>query len=297
MDINIRIGRFDVDFESDYDLYIDDDALFGDFAADGFQIIKSWNAITATAVVGRNTDLDYIWEDISGESSVFMTYILDVNWTPSERFFAGATGYWSKEDSSSYNVDADVKTYGFYAGYGFTESIWLKGIYYSQELGDDMAAGGRDDSPEAWKAIIEVGQDTLKFTSLWVEYSRIDNSFVTNAWPRYGIGGANQASALLNQPVNGQTTSVWFARAVQQWTDKWSTIIRFASVRFDTPGLDNAEEWGVGIGYQYSPSIYFELMYDQVDFGTHSASYLANPGGNTYFGKESVARFRTAISL
>lgn len=112
MDINIRIGRFDVDFESDYDLYIDDDALFGDFAADGFQIRKSWNAITATAVVGRNTDLDYIWEDISGESSVFMTYILDVNWTPSERFFAGATGYWSKEDSSSYNVDADVKTYG-----------------------------------------------------------------------------------------------------------------------------------------------------------------------------------------
>jgi len=295
-DTNLRIGRFDVDFEDDYGLYIDEDALFGDFAVDGFRLRKSWETITATAIVGRNSGLDYLWEDISGEFGAYMTYILDIHWTPNEWFFAGATGYWGKDDSSSNNSDIDIDTYGVYAGYELTESVALRGIYYFQELGDDIATGG-DSSPNAWKAIIDVQQEALKFTSLWVEYSRIDNSFVTTAWPRYGIGGANYASILLNQPANRNTTSIWFVNAVQQWTDKWSTILRYANARFGTPGLDNADEWGVGVGYQYSPAMYFELMYDQVDFGTHSSSYLANPEGNTYIDKEGVVRFRVTVNF
>lgn len=296
-DMDLRIGRFDIDFEDDYGFYVDDDALFGDFAADGFRLRKSWDAITATAIIGRNTALDDIWEDIYGETAVFMTYVLDLHWTPTEWFYAGATGYWGKEDSSAYDVDIDIDTYGLYAGGDLTDTIALRGIYYFQKLGGDIASAERDDTPSAWKAIIDVQQEALKFTSLWVEYSQVDNSFVTSAWPRYGIGGVNQASVLLNQPVNRQTASIWFARAVQQWTEQWSTILRFAHADFDTPGLSDAKEWGVGIGYQYTPVIYFELMYDCVDFGTHSAAYLASPGGDTYSGKENVIRLSTSVSF
>lgn len=296
-DIDLRIGRFDIDFEDEYGLYTDDDALFGDFAADGFRLRKSWETITATAIIGRNTALDYVWEDIYGETAVYMTYILDLHWTPSEWFYAGMTGYWGKEDSSAYDVDIDIDTYGVYAGGDITETIALRGIYYFQKLGSDIASAERDDTPSAWKAVLDVQQEALKFTSLWVEYSQVDNSFVSSAWPRYGIGGVNQASVLLNQPVNRQTSTIWFVRAVQQWTDQWSTILRFASADFDTPGLDDAKEWGVGLGYQYTPAIYFELMYDCVDFGTHSAAYLANPEGNTYNGRENVIRLSTSVSF
>lgn len=298
-DTTLRIGRFDVDFEGDLGLYEDDDALFGDFSIDGFQFRKSWPEITATAVIGRNSALDDLWADASGsgELGVYMTYILDVNWTPGDSFFAGATGYWGVEDSAASNVDIDINTYALYAGVNFNDTAALKAIYYFQELGGALPSAAYGDTPNAWKAIIDIPQETLRFTSLWLEYSQVDNNFVTNAWPRYGIGGANQASAMLNQPVNDGTTSVWFALAVQQWSERWSTIARFTRTDFDTPGLDNAVEWGVGVGYQYSPAIYFELMYDQVNFGTHSASYLASPQGNTYVDKESVLRFRTAVSF
>lgn len=295
--IDLRVGRFDIDFESDYGLYTDDDALFGDFAADGFRLRKSWDTVTATAIIGRNTALDDIWEDIYEETAVYMTYILDLYWTPTEWFYAGGTGYWGKEDSSDYDVDIDIDTYGVYAGGDIMDEVALKGIYYFQKLGSGIASDERDDTPSAWKAVLDVQQEALKFTSLWVEYSQVDNSFVTSAWPRYGIGGVNQASVLLNQPVNRQTSSIWFVMAVQQWTDQWSTILRFASADFDTPGLSDAKEWGVGVGYQYTPAIYFELMYDCVDFGTHSAAYLANPLGSTYSGKENVIRLSTSVSF
>lgn len=300
-DVDFRVGRFDVDFEGDYGLYIDDDALYGNITTDGFQFRKSWNTITATAVIGRNNDFESRWTEQSSslgspEENVYMSYILDLHWTPSERFMAGATGYWNLEDSSAINSDIDINSYGIYAGYMFTESVGLKGVYYLQDLGDTIAAGN-DTSPSAWKAIVDIGQDALKFTSLWVEYSQVDNSFISNAWPRYGIGGAGWASALLNQPANNETTSIWFAKAVQQWTDKLSTSVRFTSARFDTPGLDKATEWGIGVGYQYTPALYFELMYDEVDFGSHSSSYTPSSGTNLYDGKESVVRFRTALSF
>lgn len=302
-DVGFRAGRFDVDFEGDYGLYIDDDALYGDITTDGFQFRKNWNTVTATAIAGRNNDFEYRWEEQSAslgtaEANVYMSYMLDLHWTPDERFMAGATCYWNLEDSSSVvGADINVNTYGVYAGYSFTEAIAAKGIYYFQNLGDTIATTS-DTSPNAWKAIADIGQDALKFTSLWVEYSQVDNSFISNAWPRYCIDGANKASALHNQPTgNSNTTCIWFVKAVQQWTEKLNTSIRFTSARFDTPGLDNAVEWGVGVGYQYTPALYFELIYDQVDFGHHSASYLASPLGNTYEGKESVVRLRTAVSF
>ena len=53
-DIDLRVGRFSVDFEDDYGLYIDNDAIFGDFRTDGFRLKKQWGALSATAIIGRN---------------------------------------------------------------------------------------------------------------------------------------------------------------------------------------------------------------------------------------------------
>jgi hypothetical protein len=185
--------------------------------------------------------------------------------------------------------DWDINTYGIYAGYSFTPAIQLKGVYYFQDLGASYAAMLQgEDSPKAWKAILDVKQDLLKFTNLWFEYSQEDNSFAGTS-PRYGIGGANYAGVNDNRPWNTNTTKYIFVRAKQQWNDKWSTFLRYAQADYDTVGYDDAKEYGLGVGYQFTPAIYFELMYDQTDYGTGVAQ--------KYQEKDSVVRFRTNVNF
>ena len=322
-DMNLRVGRFAVDFEADYGLYIDNDALFGDFRVDGFQLSKQWNTFKATAIVGRNNnfgtgatleDMSSVYDKNWQKSAVdgtAMTYALDLNWQPNEAFMLGATGYWieddsdfsfTKQDGTKYETgdDMSIANYGIYAKYDFTPAIGLKGIYYFQDLGDNVVTyGGReitadngDDSPSAWKAILDIDQDLLKFTSLWVEYSQQDNSFIALE-DRYSIGGGcddyvgkNMAYADLNG-----TSEWWFVKATQKWNDKWSSFVRFVNVDFDTNGLDDSTEWGVGIGYQYTPALYFELAYAQVDHGDNAG--IAGAMNDT----ESVIRFRTDVNF
>ena len=167
----------------------------------------------------------------------------------------------------------------------------------ARSLGFDSSmvmAYGQDDRVCAYtslQAILDIDQDLLKFTSLWVEYSQQDNSFIALE-DRYSIGGGcddyvgkNMAYADLNG-----TSEWWFVKATQKWNDKWSSFVRFVNVDFDTNGLDDSTEWGLGIGYQYTPAIYFELAYAQVDHGDNA---IRDAMQDT----ESVIRFRTDINF
>lgn len=268
----MRVGRFDVDFEDNYALHNDNASMFGGVRVDGFQFKKSFGALDATGVVGRNSG--YVYEDNHGD---YMHYALNLHFNASEKAMLGATGYWSMEDGNA-NAE-DVSTYGVYAGYDFTPSIGVKGIYYFQSYGDIDA--------NAWKIALNVKQDVLKLTSLWVEYSQEDNTFLGNA-DRYSIGGDYAGR---NKPVGADTTSKYlFVKAAQQWNSKVSTFIRYAKADFGTSGYDDATEWGIGAGYQYTPAIFFELAYDQIDHGNSSAADTVN-------GKESVVRFRTTVNF
>jgi hypothetical protein len=157
-----------------------------------------------------------------------------------------------------------------------------------QDLGTDLA-NGFEDSPKAWKAILDVKQDALKFTSLWIEYSQQDNNFFAGLNDRYAIGGSNYDYAGWNLIKDDGTSKFLFVKADQKWNDKWSTYLRYTNFKSDTTGVDDASEWGLGVGYQYSPAIYFELGYDQVDHG--------NGILNDIDGTESVVRFRTNVSF
>ena len=311
-DIDFRVGRFTVDFEDDYGLYTDNDAVFGDFRTDGFRLKKQWGALSATAIIGRNdnsaqADYNYNWtsnkstEDRNGED--YMSYILDLHYQPNEKLFLGATGYYFDNDKDNV-TDKGVQTYNFYAGYNFTPAVALKGIYYIQKLDDNVGVGyyglpassaAVEDSPHAWKLILDVKQEALKFTSLWVEYSQQENSFQAIN-DRYSIGGNvyDYVGRNLKFADMNNTSKFWFAKADQKWNDKWSTFVRFVNVDYDTDGLDNATEWGLGVGYQYTPALYFELAYDQVDYGDNN-SMAAN--GDIARGSDHVVRFRTTVNF
>ena len=158
-----------------------------------------------------------------------------------------------------------------------------------------MSAGATENSPKAWKAILDIKQDLLKFTGLWIEYSQQDNTYIglTN---RYSIGGGAYDYVGRNMAYADPfgTSKWWFVKADQKWNDKWSSFIRFANVDYDTAGLDDATEWGLGVGYQYTPAIYFELAYDQVDHGDNGYTGYNNDLAR---GKDHVVRFRTNVSF
>ena len=232
-----------------------------------------------------------------------MSYILDLHYQPNEKLFLGATGYYFDNDKDNV-TDKGVQTYDFYAGYNFTPAIALKGIYYIQKLDDNVGVGyyglransaAVEDSPNAWKVVLDVKQEALKFTSLWVEYSQQDNSFQAIN-DRYSIGGNvyDYVGRNLKFADMNNTSKFWFAKADQKWNDKWSTFVRFVNVDYDTDGLDNATEWGLGVGYQYTPALYFELAYDQVDYGDNN-SMAAN--GDIARGSDHVVRFRTTVNF
>ena len=292
-DIDFRFGRFDFDWEADLGLYdpytIDNDATFGDWVVDGFQFVKRWDNFSFTAIVGRNND-DYAAADNAAyvDSGNYMTYAAKLGYD-AENWMLGAMGYWLKGDNGDGteitdalgNVtgilpNADINTYGIYAGYSFTPSIQLKGAYYFQDIDDNFvserygAIAGKEDSPTSWKAILDIKQDLLKFTALWIEYAQQDNK-------------------MYNNPFDNGTAEIWNIIANQQWNDQWSTYVRYWRADWDNQNVDDTENWTVGVRYQYTPAIQFKLEYDTVDYGTN--------GDGLYSGDDNIIRFRTTVTF
>ena len=318
-EIGFRVGRFVLDFEADHGLYIDNDAIYGDYRLDGFQFTKNWGNFFAKAIIGRNSALDsavgYTYTDKSNKEHFlqdvdYMTYALDLTWQPSEAFFVGVNGVWRQEDGdvTPYKSDYatadgayDMATYSAYLSYNFTPAIALQGIYYWQDLDEDIVAVksdrgpakeqlGTEDSPTAWKAVLDIKQDVLKFTGLRFEYMQHDNMFygVREPYSFDAITG-NAASITDNMPWNDGTSDLFFIYAEQKWNDKWSSYLRYQQADFDTEGYDDAKGYGIGVTYQYTPAIAFRLAYDHLDYGEGS--------GQTYNGDDHVFQFRTAINF
>ena len=288
-DVNFRFGRFNFDWESDLGLYdpytVNNDATFGDWDVDGFQLAKTWGNFDVTAIVGRNTGIGYDYDDNGSkeitDDNTHMAYALKIG-TQGEKWMFGAMGYWLNADNLG--AEIDVNTYGVYAGYNFTPAVQLKGVYYFQDI--DHSLVGLEDSPKSWKAILDVKQDLLKFTSLWIEYAQQDNMFLgTNSYNYLGSDEMN------NKPWNNNTAKIWNIIADQKWNDKWGTYLRYWQADWDTAGVDDTKNWTVGVRYQYTPAIQFKLEYDSVDYGDNNGGY------GDYDGKNNIFRFRTTVNF
>ena len=181
----------------------------------------------------------------------------------------------------------DVQQYGAYLSYSFTPSIALRGYYYWQDLDDGWYVA--DDSPSTWSALLDVKQDLLKFTSLWVQYIEQDNSWI-------GPRAANQYPAIFTPGLNGPvgqdgTNKTFMVNAYQQWGDsKWSSFLQYLTTDWDVDTVDDTDQYTIGIGYQYTPQIKFWLAYNYIDYGSGN-------GISDLTGSESVVLFRTAIDF
>jgi len=170
----------------------------------------------------------------------------------------------------------DYGTYWVDFGITFNPGFQFKGAYYMQDHDGPSGVANFDDSPSAYKAIIDVSQDTLKFTSLWIEYAKFDPNFHTALSPWDAFGAELTPNLTMPAVSNVWETEVLFVMLQQKWNDKWVTYERYGNFSNDIQGYaagkygpDNSydiENFTIGVQYWYTPTVMFELAYDDVDY-------------------------------
>jgi hypothetical protein len=315
----MTVGRTTFDWEDQLGLIEPNawDSSIGDLDLQAFKFKKDWGIANLELVIGRvadNEGWNYTTNDEQpGATGVFgggvptiahpdyEAYLAAalVNFDINEKFRVGALGYFYWSDSEPVHADSvDGYTAGVYAGFKFHPSVELKGIYYIQD-GDLFA----DDNATAWKAILDVNQDLLKFTSLWLEYAQIDNNFAFNYDADFYPGIGDYAINLFNGNAatapwggnNDNTTKLLLVHAQQKWNDKWSTFVRYAHWDFDLGSDDTLYELTFGVGYQYTDAVSFELMYDTIKSDQEYSVNAGNYGLNR--DSDHLIRFRTFVTF
>ena len=298
-DISFTVGRQNIDWEGDLGLYNGNDAYVGDWTYEMLQFKKDWGMANLQLVFARQNDNNGA-PVLDGDHSALEQFMIAglANFNINEKFRAGLMGYyWITDDeaplSTGGETDSDLLNIGVYAGFAFTPAVELKALYYWQDQGGSWNDYGLlDDNANAWKVILDVKQEALKFTSVWLEYGQIDNHFARfNENANTGFDSIG-ASLMGNRPHNDNTAKMYGIRADQQWNDKWRTYVRYFATDYDTNGLDDATNWTFGVGYRLNPAVEFELAYDQIDYGN---SGTGNNGGRV--DDDHMIRFRTFVTF
>ncbi|MFA0889811.1 MAG: S-layer homology domain-containing protein [Synergistales bacterium] len=291
-DITANIGRFPLDWEGDFYAtdfagYNMNDAYVTDFdpLATAIWFKKPFSMGSFEMFVAHDEDVSLTTEDFPISSHAGIT---------SDRYLYGArlafdfnenlhvaANYVKNDFYESFPHVFEIPGDGFIEISGidvgtlwgdiivnFNENIAFKGQYFVQDL-DDLV-GIADNSPSAWKAIIDVKQDALKFTDLWIEYAQIDQNFMfMNADP---YAWALQSSIFKAGSYFGVgvgaaivDTTVLNVVAKQKWNDKWWTYVRYINVDLDDVDELDYTGYTASVRYNYTPNLWFELGYDKID--------------------------------
>jgi hypothetical protein len=329
--ITLDAGRFNFDWEGDLGFYTSNDAWVGDITINAFRFRKDWGIANLELVLGRDGSLaDYVPRPgggyfIDSDQRFLLAALANFNFSEKVSggvmfygdFYEDAEGRYYNNNNN--NIDGSL-TYGIYGKFKFHPGAELKAIYYGQSWDEWYPAGyvlpsDYDDDGKAWKAILELDQDLLKFTSLWIEYGKIDNNFNWNGGAYddfdsgldpfglvdldfYVVDQSGFAWGPVGYDSRG-TSTVFGAKAAQKWNDKWDTWIRYYQYDLDSRGLDDVKDLGIGIGYQLNPAVHFELAYDKIDYGsiTYSDPAGVNPTVTGAGFDNHLIRFQTVVNF
>lgn len=295
-DVKMMAGRWSFDWEDDDKLYADNDAWFTDRALTGFMFSKNFGMAQFGLYVTHRDGRDGIG-DLSGviDAGLGAQNYEGYEWGARLRFdfnekfwlsgnyigwsfdnpsaFAGPGG-WFGLGENSFNV------WWIAAGFKFTPNWELKGAYYSESV--DGLPAVIDNTASAWKLALDVKQEALKFTSLWIEYVNIDDatfSTITDGpWDNYGADVTGNQLGLYDD--------IWFVKAEQKWNDQWRTFQRYLKGNARFAGFSDTTNWTIGVQYYYTPALMFELAYDDI-------SDALTVAGND----DNLIRFRTRVTF
>lgn len=284
--IDLTVGRFEFDWERDAGLYQqgENDGWFGHMVADGFQLRARMGIINAGAVAARNlTSPAYPLKLETVDDSLDAGfYGLRLHADFDGKAMLGGSASILKDDNE--NLFGDVNTYSLYGGFRAAPGVNLKGVYYWQDI--DLL----NEDTHAWKAALDVDQDLLKVTSLWVEYGKVDREFLG------GVSNAYNWSDSYNSSIYRwgiADADLLLIRADQKWNGQWGSFIRYAQSEYDVDSLSKVKNLTFGVNYQYKPQIGFQLAYDHVDYGDLATAALHHASDDT----DHLIRFRTTVNF
>ena len=156
---------------------------------------------------------------------------------------------------------------------------------------------GYEDSASAWKLVLDLNQNMLKFASLWAEYGEIDNNFMLfdyeSPYAPFGADVLNNRPGADRLRIGNTNTTRVYAVFLDRWwwaNGLWHAFARFVKADFGVDGLDDATNWSVGLGRRLQSGVDLELAYDAIDYGS------GNPGGFLN-GRDHIVRFRTYVAF
>ncbi|GHV36003.1 S-layer protein [Synergistales bacterium] len=319
-DAALTVGRFDRDFEGDYRFIVEgatdmaNEAWLTDRTVDGIGFDKSFSLGSLSFYAARPdlpVDLDdplSAWE-LSAMAKLQFTenFGLDIG----GQVFLGddASLVSALDEDTGLNYDVRLKNlWTVFMGlrFDFNPNLAFKGIYYYQggKMEESLSNPGQwsdidFNNPSAWKIILDVKQDLLSFTSLWLEYSQLDAGFF--------IPYGNVALTLVDDDrwdtVNGGNgfvaydTSIWRVGATQKWNDRWSSWAYVAGHSLENGGLDAGGaardakllQWGLGVEFKYNENVAFALGYIRADWNRSAE--------NASYADEHRLQFRTAVTF
>ncbi|NLI96118.1 MAG: S-layer homology domain-containing protein, partial [Synergistaceae bacterium] len=255
-DITAQVGRFPLDWEADF--------YATDFA--GYNMNNAY-------VTDYDPMATAVWFQKPFEMGSFEMFVAhDENDNAGDYYRYGAR--LAFDVNENLHVAANYVKYDFDSGHpdfstlwgdlivNFNENIAFKAQYFTQDADYGIDMGN------AWKAIIDVKQDALKFTDLWIEYAQIDEGFLfANADPYAWAAKASLFGAVgivtghQYAPVD---TDVLNIVAKQRWNDQWWTYVRYINVDTDVPFFDYSG-YTASVRYNYTPNLWFEVGYDMID--------------------------------
>ena len=280
--VMLTAGRFSFDWEDDARLYHpgENAGWLANGVVDGFRGTYSGNNWGAEAIIARNIGFDSYPSKNADDLDVGL-YALKLNAYLSERGEIGA--FYALVSDDGDEIGTDITSYGGWLGWEFYPGVALRGMYYAQEF-DDLNI----DDPSAWKAIIDLDDQLLGFTSLWAEYGQIDKFFAGTTEDAYNWSDGYSSSIYKWGLAD---SDVLMIRADQVWTDQWSTFLRYAQNEYDLAGADTIKNWTVGVNYQMTPAVGFQLAYDEIDYGNMASSF------NLSEDTDRLIRFRTVVNF
>jgi len=329
-DFKVWIGKWNFDWEADDKIIYAQESWFTGQTYKGFHAKKSWGNGYFAAFVAHSEDdmntythggVDY---DLLGD---YYAYGLRFNFNFNDRMRFALSGI-MKDPDEDYDFPAgstwagndmqNVQQSVYWADFtlNFTPGFSLIGAYYIEDLddvpsavkiplrGDDRSkpatytgtVSKTDDSPNAYKVVLNVDQSVLKFTSVWLEYANFDegwqfftfdDSYGTTPHSAYDYHFDYSGVYLpLTYYVGSFEADVFRAYLYQKWSDKWGSFVSYTDVSYDGTGayqLDT-EHWAVGFDYWYTPAVKFTLSYEDASFDDDHK-----------YKDDSLLRFRTWI--
>jgi hypothetical protein len=273
--LTFKAGQFALDLEGRDNLYKtnnfqDDDAFFLDTSVRGVQLNYSRGAFEIEGTYWSNQG--------AGDTGVYAKNAGNENYAAriaynGEKFRLSANAMFVNEN---YLWGNNWKMYYVALGFKPLKGFDLTGaMFWEKDINDD---------PKAWKVILDVDQSVLKFTSLRAEFAKFDEGFFVQTGPMSWHANA-EANSWGTMARDSKYLKV---EAMQKWGAKFQTYERYAHVDQDDNG--KAKELQLGVGFQYTPNLWFGVDYIKCDGLLH--------GGTVYSDEEDkVIRFRTILNF